>query len=366
MQTPWGELKRLDLENHEFAAEILSADKHQLVEGLVVESLFDQIVADFPADAGSTVIPLDIESIVVDTKRDKERLLIFVWVRNPGDGLGRYLKALENSFVPYLVTFEAGDFTACRISNGRRQAPPQLLHELMQELSPAAATPFVVDAKVKDSNRQRQSFWGFISNFHKEELAKRIVLPRILINCGIQPYFRSVWNLDRIFLIDGTLWLFEIKHKFPMSRDHLSFGINDGELAMLNLLGQCGIRCLHTILVKPFWSKDVGSMYLFNDLSMRARAGLIATVLDDKAISKMMGGRTGRSGAHTSITGLSSLSFKQIAAVDFAALGLLSDPHGVLSRSITSVIRGLPTTPVTDEWLLGLKASELPGASVRG
>ena len=356
MQTPWGELGKLDLEDHELAAEILSADKHQLVEGLVVESLFDQIVAVLPTDARSTVIPLDIESVVVDTKREIERLIVFVWARTLGEGLGRYLKALEYRFVPYLVTFEAGDFKVCRISNGRRQTPSRFLQELMQELSPTGKTPFIVDTKVKDSNRQRQSFWGFISNFHKEELAKRIVLPRILINYGIQPYFRSVWNLDRIFLIDGTLWIFEIKHKFPMSRNHLSFGINDGELTMLSLLRQCGIQCLHTILVKPFWSKEIGSMYLFNDLAMRGRAGLVAKVLDDKAISKMLGGRSGRSGSHTSITGLSSQSFKQIAAADFAALGLLSDQHGVLSRSILSVVKGLLTTPVTDEWLSGLKA----------
>lgn len=356
MQTPWGELRELNLEDHELAAEILSTDKHQLVEGLVVESLFDQIVSVLPADGCSTVIPLDIESIVVDTKRDIERLIVFVWARNRGEGLGRYLKALEHRFVPYLVTFEAGDFRVCRISNGQRQTPWRFLHDLMQELSPAGERLFIVDKKVKDSNRQRQSFWGFISNFHKEELAKRVVLPRILINCGIQPYFRSVWNLDRIFLINGALWLFEIKHKFPMSRDHLSFGINDGELTMLSLLTQCGIQCLHTILVKPFWSKEIGSMYLFNDLTMRGRSGLVAKVLDEKAISKMLGGRSGRSGSHTSITGLSSQSFKQIAAADFAALGLLSDPHGTLSSSILSVVKGLPTTPVTDEWLTGLKA----------
>ncbi|WP_146131859.1 hypothetical protein [Chromobacterium amazonense] len=56
METPWGQLGSLDLADHELAADILSADKHQLVEGLVVECLFDQIVANVPAVSGQNVI----------------------------------------------------------------------------------------------------------------------------------------------------------------------------------------------------------------------------------------------------------------------------------------------------------------------
>src|SRR5580765_6863255 len=54
------------------AAEILSSDKHQLVEGLVVECLFDQIVSSVPV-ASQDVVALDVESVVVDTGRSIDR-----------------------------------------------------------------------------------------------------------------------------------------------------------------------------------------------------------------------------------------------------------------------------------------------------
>lgn len=48
MKTPWGNLGELDLDNDSTAELILSADKHTLLEGLIVESLFDQIAANVP------------------------------------------------------------------------------------------------------------------------------------------------------------------------------------------------------------------------------------------------------------------------------------------------------------------------------
>ncbi|MDM0114924.1 hypothetical protein QTI66_22430 [Variovorax sp. J22R133] len=69
MNTPWGELGALDLNDHDLAAEILSADKHQLIEGLVVECLFDQIVANVPAADSQDVIALDVDSVVVNSRQ---------------------------------------------------------------------------------------------------------------------------------------------------------------------------------------------------------------------------------------------------------------------------------------------------------
>jgi hypothetical protein len=331
---------------------VLGADKHQLVEGLVVEGLFDQIVANVPAASGQNVIALDVDSVVVDTLRQEDRWLCFVWARSPAQGLGRYLLALEKRLTPYLVTYGNGEFMASRVRGGRRDLPARPLPELMRELSGGQMTPFRVDGSVRDRNRQRQAFWGFISEHYQDSLGERVVLPRILINCAIQPYFRAVWNLDRIFIVDDAVWLFEIKHKFPMERGNgLRFGINDGELGMLDRLASAGIRCLHTILVKPFWSKDVGSMYLLNDLNMRSRAAIIAAVLDGQATGRLMGGPSGQSGAYTSITGRSGLRYKSMAAAGFRALGLLSDPPREVAARMSAVMAGAPSAPVSDDWL---------------
>lgn len=360
METPWGHLNDLNLADHELASRILGADKHQLVEGLVVECLFDQIVENVSTASGQKVIALDVESVVVDTMRNEERWLAFIWVRSMSEGLGRYLAALEKCLVPYLVTFKDGEFIASRVLGGKRAVPARPLQELMMELSGGRMTPFRVDSSVKNADRQRQAFWGFISDYYKGNIGDRVVLPRIFINCAIQPYFRSVWNLDRIFIVDKDVWLFEVKHKFPMDRSGLSFGINDGEIKILDMLAGAGIRCLHTILVKPYWTKDVGSMYLLNSLNVRGCAAVIATVLDEATTAKIMGKQSGRSGAHTSITGSSGLSFKSIAAVDFKVLGLLSDHPAALAAKMFAVMTGSTTnSSVSDAWLRGLRTPYL-------
>ncbi|BAX59190.1 hypothetical protein [Burkholderia stabilis] len=357
MQTPWGRLEDLDLTDHDLAAEILAADKHQLIEGLVVECLFDQIVTEIPTDGEQAVLPVDVESVVVDTRRATERWVCLVWARSRGAGLGRYLRLLERRFVPYLVAYKNGEFRTARVSNGEKWEQSVPLSELMQRLSGKDAIPFQVDEQVKNQNRQRQAFWGFISAYYRHNVGARVILPRILINCAIQPYFRSVWNLDRIFLVGDDIWLFEIKHKYPMGGRSLRFGINVGELGVLDRLAGAGIRCLHTILVKPQWSKDVGSMYLMNDLDMRARAALIATVLDRERISQMMKRQSGQSAAHTSITGKSTLAYKEIEASEFHELGLLSDGAEQLAGRLVVAMNGAITNPVRREWLEQLRVS---------
>ncbi|QRR11916.1 hypothetical protein GJG85_00245 [Burkholderia sp. MS389] len=357
MQTPWGRLEDLDLTDHDLAEEILAADKHQLIEGLVVECLFDQIVTEIPADGGQAVIPVDVESVVVDTRRDTERWVCLVWARSRGAGLGRYLRLLERRFVPYLVAYKNGEFRAARVSNGEKSEQSVPLSELMHWMSGRDAVPFQVDGQVKNQNRQRQAFWGFISAYYRGNVGARVILPRILINCAIQPYFRSVWNLDRIFLVGDDIWLFEIKHKYPMGGRSLRFGINVGELGVLGHLTGAGIRCLHTILVKPHWSKDVGSMYLMNDLDMRARAALIATVLDKERISQMMRQQSGQSAAHTSINGKSTLAYKEIEASEFHELGRLSDEAEQLAGRLAATMNGAIASPVRREWLEQLRIS---------
>ncbi|KVN70823.1 hypothetical protein [Burkholderia ubonensis] len=355
MQTPWGRLEDLDLTDHDLAAEILGADKHQLIEGLVVECLFDQIVTKIPTDSEQRVLSVDVESVVVDTGREIERWVSLVWARSRGDGLGRYLRLLEKCFVPYLVDYQNGEFRAARVRNGAELDKTIPLLELMQELSRKRVTPFQVDELVKNQKRQRQAFWGFISEYYGSEVGTRVILPRILINCAIQPYFRSVWNLDRIFLVGDDIWLFEVKHKYPMGGRSLRFGINVGELGVLDRLAGAGIRCLHTILVKPYWSKDVGSMYLMNDLDMRARAALIATVLDKSRTKQIMRQQSAQSAAHTSITGTSTLSYKSIEASEFHELGQLSDGAERLASRMAAVMNGTIANPVRQEWLERLR-----------
>lgn len=357
MQTPWGELGSLDLADHEVCRTILAGDKHQLAEGLVVESAFDQIFEDVPAHLEGAVL-LDVDTAVVDTKRSGDQWHAFVWARSLQPGLGRYLQALERRFRVWLVRTDNPHttFVAREVQGGRQTGPRWKLDRLMEELSGRRGQQLAVAADVRNAIRQQQSFWGFLSGRHQEELGQRVILPRLFMNCGVQPWFRAVWNLDRILVRGDKIWLLEIKHKYPMRGHRLAFGLNVGELGVIVRLGEAGIRCLHAIIVKPQWSKDAGAMYLFNDMQMRSRAALIGVDLNRQTTAGMLAGRRGSSAGHTTFSGEGKLAFHSIEAAKFSRVGVLADGPVTLATGLAGIIRGEPPPPVQDQWLTSLRA----------
>lgn len=118
--TPWGELGTLDLDDHELCRTILASDKHQLAEGLVVESVFDQIFDDVPVHLEGAVL-LDVDTAIVDTGHEDDRWQAFVWARSRQQGLGRYLSALEKQFRVWLVETDVPltDFSAREWKDGK-------------------------------------------------------------------------------------------------------------------------------------------------------------------------------------------------------------------------------------------------------
>lgn len=356
MQTPWGDLERLDLTDTVLAERILSGDKHQLVEGLIVESLFDQFVENIPNHVPS-ILPLDIETIIVDRGRDPDRWLAVVWARSKTEGLGRFLAALESRFTVFLIEFEPGvGFAGARIIDGKRAASRISLDELLRPFATTKHTPFKVDASVRDADRQRKAIWGFLLDRYGTGLASGVLLPRLLINCGVQPWFRAVWNLDRIFIADGVPWLFEVKHKFPFGPSPLKFGINNGELKVLGLLAECGSKVLFSIMVKPRWSKTISSLYMLNDLTARDRTAIVGLALDADRIARIMGRISGKSGADTTITGAGrGLAYKPIPVTNFGMCGVFSDKPASIAEKLVGEMRGIPSPRTTEQTLQSLR-----------
>ncbi|MEI5689106.1 hypothetical protein [Sphingomonas kyungheensis] len=354
MQTPWGDLGTLDLDDHEQCRTILASDKHQLAEGLVVESVFDQIFDDVPDHLDGAIL-LDADTAIVNPGGGGE-WLAFVWARAQQPGLGRYLRALEKRFRVWLVETDTPltTFTAREWKNGKLISGSRPLTILMGELSGRQPQPVEVSQSVRDANRQQQSFWGFLSSQHGPELGRKVILPRLFMNWGVQPWFRAVWNLDRILVHGDDVWLLEIKHKYPMQGPPVSFGLNTGELNVITRLGEAGVRCVHAIVVKPVWSKDAGSMYLLNDMRLRARAALIAVDMNAEVTGSMMAGSRGTSAGHTTFSGSGNLSFRVLKAGAFSRLGLLSDPPAALAENIALLVLGTSLPPVEDRWLTGL------------
>lgn len=352
MQTPWGSLETLDLESHEFCRKVLASDKHQLIEGLVVESLFDQIFHDVPRFLNGAV-PLDVDTAIVRAGSGSTSYFAFVWARKRQTGLGRWLKRLVHAGLRVwlvehdepLTTFFAREY----VSGALEGSLP--LAELMAALSGRRSSQPVVAEAVRDIERQRQSFWGFLSSHYGKELGSRVVLPRLFMNHGVQPWFRSVWNLDRVVVHGDQVWLLEIKHKYSIPGSPLVFGLNDGELRVIEDLSKGGIRCLHAIIVKPVWSKTAGSMYLMNDIRRRGRAALVAVELDPTTTAMMRSEPRRSSGSDTTFTGSGRTAFYPIGAQRFGRLGRLSDDPAELAKGLALMIEGRNLPAVSDAWL---------------
>ena len=370
MRTPLGPVDALDLRDHEVCAELLALEKHQLIEGIVFESVFDQHLGAVEAASDGTLRPVHVETAAVrlpSFAHDAPAYGAFVWAKSMTGGLGRFLEALEARYRVWLVEWrgDTRDFTATPITGGRRAGAVEPLADVCARVSGKNAPTYEsVERSVRNPQRIKQSVWGYLSSHYGDRLGAEVVLPRIFINWGVQPWFGAgVWNLDRIFLHGNQLWHMEIKHKYPMEREaRLHFGINDGELRQIASLLECGLRSLHVVTVKPFWERQSGSMYLLNDLEARSRAAILSMELTADKISRAFRGLVGTSAAHTSFLGRSSVSFRSFEATGFRSVGVLADtPTSIGSAIVSQMGDGPVPPPCTDDGIRALRMAARTG-----
>lgn len=334
MMTPLGALESLNLKDAHTCFDILSHDKHQVAEGMVVESLFDQIIERIPtAVEAEEVHILDVDTFVVRSPRNFARGYAFVltWKERKQTGLKRYLKALGKVFTIYQVEYIDGrGFRARLVRDGRPASYWEALEDLLGTLSVRSDKAYTVDTAIRKQDRHLASFWGYLRDTYGARLAEKVAIPRLLVNWGIQPWFRSVWNIDRVLLVGDTLWVLEAKHKFPYEHSgRLLFGLNNGEAYLIRDLVRCGINVIHSIVVKPYWDMNVGSSYLISNYNAKQSAIVIGRTIDMAGIEQIIGSTTASSPGHTTITGDGNLKYKPLTASDFALLSNLSDPDAV-------------------------------------
>jgi hypothetical protein len=358
METPWGWLQDIDSSSKSVAFDILSTDKDTLLEGLVVESTFERMLAPLygshvqegspSAGSAASNVPvfLDVETAIGGTRMGR---VAFVWARSPTPGLRRYLIALGNLMPVVLVKLINGTFFTREVirATGKLCGEARPLQEIAAHISRNKAKVREVDLSVRDANRQNETFWGHLSGVYKDKLWSHVVLPRIFMNHGISPYFPRVWNLDRVCLYRDELWLFEVKHKFPYGGRNLRFGINEGELENIALLHQAGIRCLHTLLVKPIWKGDQGSMYLYNDRDLQHRVAIIATELGGIA-SSLLEQQRATAPAKTSVGGRNPMSFLPLDLQRFSWIGTLEQTNVELAETL-KLLMDKKILPIVDE-----------------
>lgn len=350
MQTPWGELKELDQTSRELAHKVLRFDKHQLVEGMVTEIAFDQLLQSVSDAAGNLLQLLDVEAYACRSHDPLAPLSIFIWARQKQPGLGSCLNALARAASVFLVEFENGEFVAAKWENSHRVTPKMPLGDIVPRLS-GPARPASVSSAVKDERRQNNAIWGFLdASLTVAQLWERLALPRILVNFGLEPFFNRTWNIDRLCLFNGEVWSLELKHKFPI-RPGNRFGLNEGELDLMRVISNAGVRVAHLILVKPIWDKAEGPMYLFNKRELRERAALIGVEMNHRQIKAAFSRRRLKSLEDTTLKGKGTIFYRELPTGIFSQLGLFGDTSTSLSQSLTRLLSGerLPATSVP--WL---------------
>jgi hypothetical protein len=307
------------------------------------------------------VVALNVETAIAQPRRYGDKKIAIVWARQKVAGLGRYLQALEAKFQVFVVEYRSDlGFFGHRRENGTRSGETLSIEDLLAPVAARGYMEFNVSSEVRNDRRLREAIWGFLFPHHGEKLAEKVLLPRLLMNCAIQPYFKFAWNVDRIFLVDDQLWLLEVKHKFPFANrdtNSLTFGLNNGEVSNFSLLADCGIHTLFSIMVKPKWSKTVGSLYMVTDLQARENTAVIGKVLDAARLKRLLDTSSGTSGADTTITGDENavLKFKSIPVQEFGAFGRFSDRPSELATKMVDEMRGTASPRIADHELRSLK-----------
>ena len=342
MITPWGELEILQLNDADTQKTVLFYEKAQLLEGLVVEQVLDQILSSTAAVEGIRPVPVEL---VIAKSRGTSKGSAFVWIHQQTAEVVPLLDCLCQRYATWPIIFDASkrEFltSATPHERGRPIAFTIKLQDQMRLYTGRAPAFTAISASVRDASRQEQAFWGFLVGAYGDRLTECVLLPRILKNFGIQAFFDWVWDVDRLFLTvgSGTFWAMEIKHKFPIPSD-CSFGLNTGEFRLLQDLSGIGIRCLHVVAVKPYWDKDRSSQYLFNDMAAREHVLLLACEIDRNIAEAMQRGGSATSGGHTTFTGSGTLTFYRLPADRFHKVGLLASTVERNAAGFASMLLG--------------------------
>ncbi|MDT4851140.1 hypothetical protein FQZ97_853110 [compost metagenome] len=245
-------------------------------------------------------------------------------------------------------------FEACSVVGGVKGGWGSL-ESLVERLGCYHGEGYEVAENLRKKDRQLGAFWGYLKESYGANIKDRIALPRLLVNWGIQPWFKSVWNIDRVILIDNQIWALEVKHKFPyFGQGHLRFGLNNGETYLIRDLVGCGIKVLHAIIVKPYWNMDTGSSYLISNYTARSKALVLGAVFGEGEIQEVLKRLDESSPVHTSVDGKSRLKFKAIPVTDFTPLSFLNNREEVAAR-IALLLRGELIERCSDEQLRALK-----------
>lgn len=360
--TPFGSLRDIPLDNIEELKEILvRSDKSRMLEGLVIEAVFNEYLGKLIAQ-GIDVLPVSLVRTLTIKEKPQKKFVNSWWVWDhsetgqaaadlhhllaPSSGQGEFLfDCFYDEISRDFFIKKWGEHTNIPIQSFMMQKRMQL------------APRFRIPAKsVIDANRSQQAFWAGLSSHYSDDLFKHVVLHRLFKNCAIQPFFDGVWDIDSVArLPDNSLMQLEVKHKYPRierSSEKLFFGINNGQLQVMQDLAHRGIKTLHMIMVKPIWDKNLGTGYLLNRIGGRKNVLLLAKLLDTETLRQIRSRQSWQTGVEQSFTGKDEQKARYVGASEFQLLGTLDDPVDAVAKNIALAAAGVLNQPVTDQLLI--------------
>lgn len=315
--TPFGPLRDISLDNIDQLKEILvRSDKSRMLEGLVIEAVFNEYLGKL-ATQEIEVLPASLVRTLTVKKKPQKKFVYSWWVWDHSE-TGQAAADLCHLLAPssgrdgfLFDCYYDGKVRDFFIKQWGEQTNIPIQSFMLEKRGHASPQFRIPSDSVIDLNRSQQAFWAGITSHYSDDLFQQVVLHRLLKNCAIQPFFDGVWDIDSLVrLPDGSLVQLEVKHKFPrVERDTggLSFGINNGQLKVMEDLAARGIKTLHMIMVKPIWNKNLGTGYLLNRIGDRKNVLLLAKLLDTGSLRQIGSRESWQTGAAQSFTGSSSV-----------------------------------------------------------
>lgn len=349
----------------------LTKEKHQLLEGLVIENVAEQFIRNPILKEAIKV--LNVVTLITKGSTEKnspsDQYCIFIWQRDASN-ISDYISTLQKisegcASTTYICKEDSMKFYASK-PHTSQWTPLQSYLRKKRKITDNKKIKFpLINDSSKNSERQISSILGQISPAYKDRVVDDVILPRVFKNYIIQPFFRSGWDLDRIFRYQEKLWEFELKHKYPIdnydyfekngiteNRYCLSFGINEGQANLIKLLAQQNLNTLHLILVKPRWSDEEAPGYLFIDEEARKKTLVIGTVLTLERINEILQGQRKKAPSKTSYNGSNETWYYRIPRNFFYVIGNYAEGTDNLAPNIIKLMNGTLTSILTTQDLL--------------
>lgn len=352
MDTKWGPLASLDTGDVEVLKMILQWDKHAQLEGMIMEHIFDQI-ADKTEPYGME--KLEVYTAIAQNYHGASYAIVWLTTNCLTPAARKYLAALSKMYGVYIAHYDDNSktFVASKTEydpekKGKYENVP--LQQLMQTLSNKTPPPDFPniepkDKEVVDPTRQQQAFWGFLNAVSGEHLYREMVLPRLFMNFGISPYFYA-HDIDRVFLLNSVcgcedLVILEVKHKFP-GHHHKDrkfyFGLNENVCKNVETFLIAGFRYYYLVMVKPFYKKEIPSMYLLGDLEARDKTFFAGCEINLSRIREIMAAKPVEAGKHTSHGGKSKMKVFPVFIDMFKYLCTLNEPLERIAEVVAKAV----------------------------